>query len=155
MKVLNRKLGLVWAFLALAFFLSGAKAAAQTTLVTLEGTVTDEQGAPLPGATVAARNTGTGYTKSATTKEDGRYIISGLQAGPYECEVTIPGFATEIRKGLVLPVGGRLTVIFTLKQTTIEEEVTITAQAPMVETTKSEVSIVVGRDKIDSLPLLG
>jgi hypothetical protein len=154
MKVLNRKLGLVWAFLALALFLSGAKAAAQTTLVTLEGTVTDEQGAPLPGATVAARNTGTGYTKSATTKEDGRYIISGLQAGPYECEVTIPGFATEIRKGLTFAVGARATIDFALKQTAIAEEVVITAQSPMVETTKSEISGVVDRLKIDSLPLL-
>src|SRR4030042_399094 len=154
MKVLNRKLGLVWAFLALALFLSGAKAAAQTTLVTLEGTVTDEQGAPLPGATVAARNTGTGYTKSATTKEDGRYIISGLQAGPYECEVTIPGFATEIRKGLTFAVGDRANIDFALKQTAIAEEVVITAQSPMVETTKSEISGVVDRLKIDSLPLL-
>ncbi len=154
MQVLNRKTGFVLAFLALALFLSGAKASAQTTLVTLEGTVTDEQGAPLPGATVAAKNTGTGYTKSATTKEDGRFVISGLVAGPYECEVAIPGFATEIRKGLTFAVGARATVDFVLKQTAIAEEVVITAQSPMVETTKSEVSGVVDRIKIDSLPLL-
>jgi protocatechuate 3,4-dioxygenase beta subunit len=60
------------AFLALALFLSGAEAAAQTTLVTLEGTVTDEEGSPLPGATVAAKNVDTGYNKSSTTKADGR-----------------------------------------------------------------------------------
>jgi len=154
MKVFGRKFGLVWAFLALALFLSGAKAAAQTTLVTLEGTVTDEQGAPLPGATVAARNTESGYSKSAATKEDGRYTISGLQAGSYECEVAIQGFATEIRKGLVFAVGARMTIDFVLKQTAIAEEVVITAQSPMVETTKSEVSGVVDRLKIDSLPLL-
>ena len=149
-----RKLLFALVFLALAVFLTGAKSAAQTTLVTLEGIVTDEQGSPLPGATVAARNAETGYSKSATTKEDGRYIISGLQAGTYECEVSIPGFAKEIRKGLAFAVGARYTIDFVLKQTAIEEEVVITAQAPMVETTKSEVSIVVGRDKIDSLPLL-
>jgi hypothetical protein len=154
MLALIRKPVFVLAFLALAIFLAGGKALAQTTQVTLEGTVTDEQGAPLPGATVAARNVETGYTKSATTKEDGRYIISGLQAGRYECEISIPGFAKEIRKGLAFAVGARLTIDFVLKQTTIEEEVTITAQSPMVETTKSEVSAVVDRIKIDSIPLL-
>ena len=154
MLALIRKPVFVLAFLALAIFLAGGKALAQTTQVTLEGTVTDEQGAPLPGATVAARNVETGYTKSATTKEDGRYIISGLQAGRYECEISIPGFAKEIRKGLAFAVGARLTIDFVLKQTTIEEEVTITAQSPIVETTKSEISGVVDRVKIDSLPLL-
>jgi outer membrane receptor protein involved in Fe transport len=144
----------VLAFLALAIFFTGAKAAAQTTSVTLEGRVTDEQGSPLPGATVAAKNAETGYAKSATTKEDGRYIISGLQAGRYECEISIPGFAKEIRKGLAFAVGARLTIDFVLKQTTIEEQVTITAQSPIVETTKSEISGVVDRVKIDSLPLL-
>jgi hypothetical protein len=149
-----RKPMFVLAFLALAIFFTGAKAAAQTTSVTLEGRVTDEQGSPLPGATVAAKNAETGYAKSATTKEDGRYIISGLQAGRYECEVSIPGFAKEIRKGLAFSVGARHTVDFVLKQTTIEEEVTITATSPVVETTKSEISGVVDRIKIDSLPLL-
>ena len=154
MQVPKRRCLLVLAFLAMALILTGAKAAAQTTLVILEGVVTDEQGSPLPGATVTARNTGTGYSKSATTKEDGRYIISGLVAGPYDCEVAIPGFATEIRKGLTLAVGGRMAMDFKLKQTTIAEEVVITATSPMVETTKSEVSGVVDRIKIDSLPLL-
>jgi len=149
-----RKAVIVIGLLALAIFFTGAKLPAQTTLVTLEGTVTDGAGSPLPGATVAAKNVDTGYTKSSTTKEDGRYIISGLQPGKYECEVSIPGFAKEIRKGLSFSVGARLTVDFALKQTTIEEEVTITAQSPIVETTKSEISGVVDRVKIDSLPLL-
>jgi hypothetical protein len=139
--------------LALAIFFTGAKSPAQTTLVTLEGTVTDEAGAPLPGATVAAKNVDSGYTKSSATREDGRYIISGLQPGKYDCEVSIPGFAKEIRTGLSFAVGARLTIDFKLKPAAIEEEVTVTAQAPMVETTKSEVSGVVDRIKIDSLPL--
>ena len=127
MLVSNRKHVLVLAFLALALFLSGTKAAAQTTAVTLEGQVTDEKGSPLPGATVAAKNIDTGYTKSVTTKEDGRYILSGLQAGRYECEVSIPGFAKELRKGLTFAGGARQTIDFALKQSAIEEEVTITA----------------------------
>src|SRR4030042_4869894 len=117
-----RKLLFALVFLALAVFLTGAKSAAQTTLVTLEGSVTDGQGSPLPGATVTARNPETGYSKSATTKDDGRYLISGLVAGPYECEVNIPGFAKEIRKGLVFAVGARVNLDFVMKQTTIAEE---------------------------------
>lgn len=150
----NRKPMSVLAFLVLAFLLTGPKAAAQTTAVTLEGRVTDEQGAPLPGAAVTAKNIETGYTKTVTTKEDGQYILSGLQPGQYECEVSMPGFAKEIRKGLSLRVGARHNINFVLKQATIEEEVTISARSPMVETTKSEVSGIVDRIKIDSLPLL-
>src|SRR4030042_5486348 len=127
-----KKAAIVMGLLALAIFFTGANSLAQTTLVTLEGTVTDEEGSALPGATVAARNVDTGYTKSSTTKADGRYIISGLQPGKYECEVSIPGFAKEIRKGLAFAVGARLPIDFVLKQTTIEEEVTITAQSPVV-----------------------
>jgi len=138
----------------LATFLLVSRASAQTTYVTLEGVVTDEEGSPLPGATVLVRNIETGLTKSALTRENGRYIISGLQAGKYECEVSLHGFATQKRTGMTFAVGARLTIDFQLKPATIEEEVTVTAESPMVEVTKSEVSAVVDRTKIDSLPLL-
>ncbi len=139
--------------LVLVFLLAGGNAIAQTTLVTVEGTVMDEEQAPLPGATVIVRNEETGYHKSATTREDGTYIISGIQPGKYECEVSLSGFATQIRKGMTFAVGARLTIDFTLSLATIEEAVTVVAEAPMVEVTKSEVGKVIDRVKIDDLPL--
>ena len=141
------------ALLTIALFLMNGKMLAQTTFVTVNGTVVDEEGTFLPGASVTIRNVQTGFTKSATTQTDGRYFISGILPGQYEIEVSLPGFTTKIRKGLTLSVGARLTIDFTLTAATVEEEVTVTAESPMVEVTKSEVSAVIERKKIDSLPL--
>lgn len=150
----TKKFTLCLIFILTACFLINGKTFAQTTLVILEGTVADEEGAFLPGATVLVRNAETGYIKSTTAHTDGRYIISGLQPGKYEIEVSLSGFGTQKRKGMTFAVGARLTIDFILKPAALEEEVTVTAEAPMVEVTKSEVSVIVDRTKIDSLPLL-
>jgi hypothetical protein len=130
-----------------------SNAVGQTTLVTVEGTVVDEEREPLPGATVIVRNAETGYLNSTTTRADGSYIISGIQPGKYECEVRLSGFATQIRRGMTFAIGARLTIDFILTPATVQEEVTVVAEAPMVEVTKSEVSKVIDREKIDDLPL--
>lgn len=150
----TKKSFLYLSIFVLACFLLGGNAYSQTTLVTLEGKVADEDRSPLPGAAILVKNADTGYTKSALTKEDGRYIISGIQPGKYECEVSLAGFGTQIRRGMTFAVGARLTLDFKLTPATLEEEVTVIAESPMVEVTKSEVSAVVDRIKIDSLPLL-
>lgn len=141
-------------FLLTSFLFVANQAISQTTLVTVEGKVTDEEGIALPGVSVTFRNMDTGYSKSSLTREDGSYIISGLQPGKYECEVTLSGFGTQIRRGMTFAIGARITLDFQLKPEVIEEELTVTAEAPMVEVTKSEVSTVVNRTKIDSLPLM-
>ncbi|MBN1221752.1 MAG: TonB-dependent receptor [Candidatus Aminicenantes bacterium] len=149
-----KKLFLLPAMLLVVCLLMVGNAIAQTTLVTLEGKVIDQDGAPLPGAEVTVRNVETGYAKSTQTSADGDYLFSGIQPGKYECEVSLPGFATQLRKGMTFSVGARLSINFTMSTATLEEEVTVTAESPMVEVTKSEVSAVVDRNKIDSLPLL-
>jgi hypothetical protein len=145
---------ILFSCLLLVFFLVGGKGFAQTTLVTLEGTVTDVDGVPLPGVTITARNVDTGYDYSSLSRADGTYIISGIEPGNYEIEVRLSAFATEIRKGLTFNVGARLSIDFELKPSTLEEEITVVAQSPMVEVTKSEISGVVKREHIDNLPLL-
>ena len=137
-----------------AFLLIGGNAAAQTTMVTVEGVVTDADGAPLPGANVTYHERMTGFQRSTTTREDGYYRLSGLRPGKYEAEVSIAGFQTKIRKGLTLAIGAELKIDFVLAAATLEEEVTVVAESPMVEVTKAEVSAVVDRNRIDSLPLL-
>ncbi|UCC38747.1 MAG: TonB-dependent receptor [Candidatus Aminicenantes bacterium] len=141
------------ALLTIALFLMSGNMMAQTTYVTVNGTITDDEGTLLPGASVTIRNVQTGLTKSTVTQTDGRYSISGLVPGQYEIEVSLSGFTTTIRKGLTFSVGARLTINLTLTTAAIEEEVTVTAESPMVEVTKSEVAAVIERRKIDSLPL--
>ena len=135
-------------------FISGGKSIAQTTLVFLEGTVTDDQGSTLSAATIILRNMETGYEHKSISRSDGTYIISGVEPGRYEIEVGLPGFITQIRKGMTLSVGAELTIDFVLAPATIEEEIVITAEAPMVEVTKAEISSVIDRNIIEELPLL-
>lgn len=130
------------------------KARAQSALATLEGKVTDDTGAPLPGVTISLKNTGTGYTQGSVTRADGTYIVSGIQAGSYEITVSLSGFTTQIRQGTSFAVGAKLNLDFSLTPATVSAEVTVIGEAPMIEVTKSEISTVVDRETIEALPLL-
>ncbi|MBN1221652.1 MAG: TonB-dependent receptor [Candidatus Aminicenantes bacterium] len=141
-------------FFGLVLFSLVGMGVAQTTLVTLQGVITDEDGAPLPGTTITVKNVETGYVYHATSRADGSYIISGMEAGKYECLVSLSSFASELRRGMTFNIGAKLSVDFVLKPAALEEEVTVTAESPMVEVTKSEISGVVNREEIDNLPLL-
>lgn len=149
-----KKLTFPFILLALVCSLVSGKALAQTTLVTLEGVVTDGEGSALPGAAVIVRSIDTGYELSSITRSDGTYIISGIQPGKYEVEVSLTGFATQIRRGLTFTIGAKLKIDFSLILATLEEAITVIAESPMVEVTKSEISSVVDRQKIEDLPLL-
>lgn len=139
---------------AAAIFMMNARVFSQAIQVTLGGTIADDQGNTLRGATVGIKNLETGYVYSTVSRSDGTYIVLGIQPGTYEIDVKLSGFSTEKRSGLVFNVGARLTINFTLQPATVREEVSVTATAPLVEVTKSEVSSVVDRSKIDNLPLL-
>ena len=125
--------------------LVGGNASAQATLGTLEGVTTDDQGVGLPGVTLTMTNKETGYSYSAVSRSDGRYVIAGIQPGIYDIEVALSGFETQKRMGMTFNVGGILKIDFALKASTLAEEVTVTAESPMVEVTKSEVSKVIDR----------
>jgi len=142
-------------FALICFFMGGnGNVFSQATLVTLEGVINDQEGIALPGATITVRNMETGYENSSTSRSDGDFVVSGIQPGRYEVEVKLPGFSTQIRRGMTFAVGAKLKIDFTLVPSSLEEEVTVTAEAPIVEVTKSEISSVVDRQKIDDLPLL-
>jgi len=154
----NRKSGKAFTYAVLYFLaawlaLAGG-AFAQTTLVTLEGSVKDSGGEALAGAVVNVKNVETGYTYNALVRTDGRYRISGIQPGKHEMEVSLQGFDTQKRLGLTFYVGAKLTIDFVLVPTSLKKEVVVTAEAPMVEVTRSEISNVVDRKKIDELPIL-
>ncbi len=140
--------------LVTAYFFMNGNVFAQTTRATLEGMVTDKEGAALPGSEAIVRNMETGYVHTTITRTDGTYIISGIQPGVYEVEIKLTGFKTQIRRGMTFAVGAKLKIDFTLEPATVDEEITVVGEAPMVEVTKSEISSVVDRQKIEDLPLL-
>ncbi len=141
--------------LTLGLLAVAASAAAQTTTATVMGTVTDAQKAVLPGTTVMARNVDTGVETTAVTDSNGRYRVGALRPGTYDIRAELSGFAPRTKTGLTLFVGQEATVDFDMAMAGVTEAVTVTAESPLVETTKSEVSSVVDRRQIDALPLNG
>ena len=94
-----------WSVGIAVLLLTSAPAWAQAT-AELNGRVTDESGAVLPGVTVTATQTETGFTRTVVTDGDGTYVIPNLPTGPYRLEVSLQGFRTYVQTGIVLQVGG-------------------------------------------------
>ena len=140
---------------ALLFGIAAAPVAAQTTTAAVLGTVVDAQKAILPGATVTATNVETGAAAVEATDGRGRFRLAGLRPGVYDIRAEVQGFAPSERKGVQLFLGQEATIEFELSLASVRETLTVTAEAPLVEVTKSEVSVVVDKKQIDTLPLNG
>ena len=129
-------------------------AMAQTT-ATISGSVRDSTGALIPGASVTAKNMETGITRTTITEEQGRYQLLNLSIGNYEVEVSLSGFQTMVRTGIVLAVGEQTAINFTLQVGQVAEKVEVTEQAPLVDTTTSAVGGIIETAQIVNLPLNG
>jgi hypothetical protein len=129
-------------------------ARAQVTSATIVGTVTDSSGAALPGATVTARNVDTGFTRTVPTNESGAYRLEFLPIGSYTVEVTLSGFRTATRSGIVLNVNDTAKVDAALALGGVAETVNVEAEAPAVNTSTSDVSKTIDAAAIQSLPLV-
>jgi hypothetical protein len=129
-----------------------AFAQSQATTGVIEGTVSDSGSAPLPGASVAIRNTATNFEKTTVTGPDGRFRGLALPLGPYRVTVTLQGFTTLVREGLDLGVGQTINLGLTLALSQRAEAITVTAAAPVVETTKTENSVQIDSASIQGLP---
>src|SRR5437016_307978 len=136
-------------------FLSGIAVSAQVTTATIVGVVQDASGAVIPGVSVTTRNVDTGITRTVTTDEGGRYTLPDLTVGNYEVEAQLPGFQTEVRSGITLSVGRSAVVNFALKVGQLSDKVTITEEAPLVESTTAAMSSLVDERTIRDLPLNG
>ena len=122
------------AALALSVPLIAVSVSAQTNLGTFLGKVADEQGGALPGATVTVRQVQTNVSRNSVTNAIGQYFIPNLPAGSYELTVELAGFGTAKRSELVLRVGQEATINFVLTLAGVEQSVTVSAQATLVET---------------------
>ncbi|MBI4454892.1 MAG: TonB-dependent receptor [Acidobacteria bacterium] len=128
---------------------------AQEITATISGVIKDETGALLPGVSVTVKNQETGRVRTVITDDEGRYRAPNLPVGGYEVEAVLAGFQTGVRTGIKLTVGREAIVDFALRVGEITEKVTVTGEAPLVETTKSELSALVDEKKIRDLPLNG
>ncbi|HEX9162146.1 MAG TPA: TonB-dependent receptor, partial [Thermoanaerobaculia bacterium] len=150
MAVRIRVLAIVLIFLAAPIVLH----AQRLTAADIEGTVTDDSGAVLPGVAITATNAATNLARTVTTDKAGRYYIGALQPGVYTIAAELSGFATQQHKDVRLLIGQLADLHFTMKPGTAES-IVVSAKAPVVDTTQTSVSTVVGQEQIDSLPTNG
>ena len=142
--------------LAAACSLLSAASLAQTSGVgNITGTVTDATGASVPNATVVVTDTDTGVSRTLLTNSDGLYTANFLQPGRYEVVAGGGTFGKVDRKNLVLTVGQILTVDATLSAGSVSTEVQVTAETPILDTEKTEVSQTVDQTLISNLPVNG
>src|SRR5271166_5123016 len=125
---------------------------AQVDRAVLEGTVTDQTGAAIVGASVKLVAAETGITEERRTNSDGYYRIPGLAVGRYSVTVTDSGFKTHVTRGVILQVGQTRTLDVRLEVGAVAEKVEVTATTSPVERTSAEASTVIGTDQIANLP---
>ena len=128
-------------------------AAAQVTSGAISGVITDAQSAVLPGVALTLRNTETGFTRTAVTEADGRYRLAGLSPGRYDLKAELSGFAPVEVTDITLTIGLDVGVNIALQLGGVEESLTVTGQASIVETTTTDVSGVITQQQIETLPL--
>jgi hypothetical protein len=126
----------------------------QITTGTIQGTVTDTNGAIVPGANVEIKNLDTNLSRTLTTDDGGRFVALGLPPGPYSVTVTKQGFATSVAERLDLTIGQALNLPVGMKISGVQERVTITA-SPTVDTVKTESSSTLNETTVSTTPILG
>ncbi len=126
---------------------------AQTATGSITGTVTDPTGSAIVGANVTIRNTETGAESVYPTNEVGIYAAPYVQPGNYEVTASKTGFATVLNKNIVVHVGAQLTVDVRLPVQAEQSTITVTEEAPLLETQKSEHSQTVTPKMVEGLPI--
>src|SRR5258706_10945181 len=127
-------------------------AQSQATTGVIEGTVLDETGHPLPGASVSMKNTATDFERVVVSAENGKFRGVLLPLGPYRVTATLQGFSTLVRDGLDLELGQTINLPMTLKVSAVAEQVTVTGAAPVVETSRAEGSTRIDEKAVEKLP---
>ncbi len=141
--------GLVWLLAA------GAGSAQEVAGSQVSGVVRDSSGGVLPGVEVTLTKTDTGASRTVFTGADGTYVFPNLPIGPYRLRVSLQGFTTYVRDGIILQVNTNPTIDVGLAVGNIGEEVTVTAAASTVETRSTGVGQVIDNQMVTEIPLNG
>src|SRR5437867_4257006 len=139
-------------FICLTALLSTARA--QGPVGTLTGTILDPSGAIVPGATVVATNNATGVETKTTSTSAGAYTLPYLPSGTYTIRVSAPGFRTATAENVILRVAQSLNVNITLEVGQVNEQVTMSATPPLLESSSAEVGRYISEQEFKSWPIL-
>ena len=128
---------------------------AQDISASIHGTVTDESGGIVSGAKVTAINTDTGFQRGTVSSSQGAYVLVELPVGRYRVEAEAQGFKKYVQEGISLDVNQQATVAVHLAVGTATQEIQVTSDAPMIESTSTNLGQTVGEREILDLPLNG
>ena len=117
------------------------------------GSVKDESGAVIPGATATARNVETGLVRVVVSDAGGVYRLQALPPGTYSVKIELVGFKTVSRERLVLAIDQSTTFDAVLAAASVSEAVTVTADTPLVDTKQSTVATGISNQQIQDLPV--
>lgn len=137
----------------LLFF--AASLPAQSSTGSIRGDVLDSSGGGIPGAAVTVMSGETSAVRTATSGPTGGFAFPLLQVGRYSVSAELAGFAPAKVANVDVTVGGDTTVKLTLEPASVQASVTVTSEAPLIETTKSQVSSVINERFIQNLPANG
>jgi hypothetical protein len=157
---MNNSKGVMWVlmrlFLAACLLLGWSHfALAQVSSASIVGRVEDSSGAGVPGAMVSITSLETGVARSVTADAEGGYRVLSLSVGRYDVKAEKAGFKVEIQSGIDLVVGQEAVVNLKLEVGQVEQKVTVTGEATLVNTTTESVSGLVGEKTVKDLPLNG
>ena len=138
-----------------AVLMTVSLAQAQVPTGTILGVVKDPSGAVVAGAAITIRNVDTGDRRAATSGTDGAYRVPQLPTGHYEVKAEQGGFRTETQQGITLNVSDNAVINFTLAVGSTQQEVTVTAEATLVNTANSALGGLVNEQQMADLPLNG
>ena len=139
----------------LTLFMFSALALSQTTAGRLLGTLTDQSGAAVPGATVSVTDAERGTARTATTDDSGDYAVPDLQPGTYKIHVEAKGFKAAERPSVQIEVASDVRADFALQPGQVTEIVTISEEVPLVNTSSSTLGGTLSNKEINDLPLNG
>src|SRR5712691_300312 len=140
------------AALAFALIAAATPAVAQTTNGVISGIISDAQGGVLPGVTINARNAETGLSRTVVTEGDGRFRLAALPPGRYELKAELAGFGSVDVPPMTLTTGTEITRNITMQVQGLNESVTVTGEAPIIEVTRTDVSGIITQDQMQNLP---
>jgi len=128
---------------------------AQVDTGTILGTVRDQSGGVLPGATVIVTHEGQGFALTGVTRADGTYVFTPIRTGTYTVEVEFPGFRKGARRGINVSIQQQASADFSLQAGGVAEDVVVTADAPLLETSTGATGQTLPSSTIENLPING
>ena len=142
-------------FATFTLLLFSASALAQSTAGRILGTLTDQSGAAVAGATVVVTDQQRGTSRTVTTDDSGAYAAPDLQPGTYKIHVEAKGFKSVERPNVLIEVATDVRSDFALQPGQVTETVTITEEVPLLNTTSSTLGGTLSNKEINDLPLNG